>query len=128
MFRPGNLPRGVPEVDDGGARRDQELEGETRNTQFRQVQAAMCVIPYVMYVVCSLFDCMIVWRGSLPRFILHGGRVTSRLEYRSTSRVRLGVVHGRVRCKLSYSSTDPVSPCRVRRLAPWSTCQSSRGM
>jgi len=73
VFRPGNLPRGVPEVDDGGARRDQELEGETRNTQFGHVRAAMCVIPYVLYVACSLIDCMIVWRGSLPRLILHGG-------------------------------------------------------
>ena len=50
VFRPGNLPRGLPEVDDcGGARRDQELEGETRGTQFRQVRAARCVIPYVLY-------------------------------------------------------------------------------
>ena len=73
VFRPGNLPRVVPEVDDGGDRRDLELEGETRNTQFRHVQAAMCLIPYVLYVACSLIDCMIVWRGSLPRLILHGG-------------------------------------------------------
>ena len=73
VFRPGNLPRGVPEVDDGGARRDQELEGVTQNTQLEQVWAAMCIIPYVLYVVCSLIDCMIVWRGSLPRLILHGG-------------------------------------------------------
>ena len=72
VFRPGNLPRGVPEVDDGGARRDQELEGETRNTQFRQVRAAMCVIPYVMYVMCSLFDCMIVWRGPCPALYCTG--------------------------------------------------------
>ena len=34
VFSPGNLPRGLPEVDDcGGARRDQELDGETRGTQ-----------------------------------------------------------------------------------------------
>jgi hypothetical protein len=73
VFKSGNLPRGVPEVDDGGARRDQELEGVTRNTQLEQVWAAMCVIPYVLYVACSLIDCMIVWRGSLPCLILHGG-------------------------------------------------------
>jgi hypothetical protein len=35
VFRPGNLPRGVPKIDDcGGARRDHELKGETRGTQF----------------------------------------------------------------------------------------------
>ena len=34
VFVPGNLPRGLPVVDDcGGARRDQELDGETRGTQ-----------------------------------------------------------------------------------------------
>ena len=71
VFRPGNLPRIVPEVFDygGGARRDQELEGETRNTQFRQVRAAMCIIPYVMYVVYPLIDYLMVWRGSLSRII-----------------------------------------------------------
>jgi hypothetical protein len=31
-------------------RRDRKIEGETRGTQFRQVWAAMCVIPYVLYV------------------------------------------------------------------------------
>jgi hypothetical protein len=31
-------------------RRDRELEGETRGTQFRQVWAVRCVIPYVLYV------------------------------------------------------------------------------
>jgi hypothetical protein len=30
VFRPGNLPRGLPEVHNyGGAHRDQELKGET---------------------------------------------------------------------------------------------------
>jgi hypothetical protein len=34
MFRLGNLPRWLPEVDDcGGARQNQELEDETRGTQ-----------------------------------------------------------------------------------------------
>ena len=51
VFVPGNLPRGLPEVDDcGGACRDQELDGETRDTQFRLVRGAMCVIPYVLYI------------------------------------------------------------------------------
>jgi hypothetical protein len=58
----------VPEIDDGGARRDQELEGETRDTQFRKVQAAVCVIPYILYVVCSLIDCMII----SPPYIVQG--------------------------------------------------------
>jgi hypothetical protein len=31
-------------------RRDRKLEGEICGTQFRQVRAARCVIPYVMYV------------------------------------------------------------------------------
>jgi hypothetical protein len=31
-------------------RRDRWLEGETRGIQFRQVRAARCVIPYVLYV------------------------------------------------------------------------------
>ena len=30
-------------------RRDREPEGETRGTQFRQVRAARCVIPNVLY-------------------------------------------------------------------------------
>ena len=75
MFSPGNLPRGLPEVEDcGGARRDQELDGETQGTQFRQVRAAMCVIPYVLYALYHLIDdvCLCVciclelrmfWRG-----------------------------------------------------------------
>jgi hypothetical protein len=37
-------------------RRDRELKGETRGTQFRQVQAARCVIPYVLYVVYLCID------------------------------------------------------------------------
>jgi hypothetical protein len=31
------------------SRRDQELQGETRGTQFRHLQAVRCVIPYVLY-------------------------------------------------------------------------------
>jgi hypothetical protein len=55
VLRPSNLPRGVPDVDDDEARRDHELEGETRNTRFRQVPTAMCVIPYVM---CDVYRLM----------------------------------------------------------------------
>jgi hypothetical protein len=29
--------------------RDRQLKGETRGTQFRQVRAVRCIIPYVMY-------------------------------------------------------------------------------
>ena len=50
VFRPGNLPWWLPELDVcGGAHRDQELKGDTHGTQFRQVRAVRCVIPYVMY-------------------------------------------------------------------------------
>jgi hypothetical protein len=57
---------GVPEVVDGVARRDLKFEGETRDTQFRQIQAAMCIIPCVMYVVCSLIDYVIVGGRPYP--------------------------------------------------------------
>jgi hypothetical protein len=43
----GNLLRGVPEVDECGEIGNSKEE--TRGTQFRQVRAARCVIPYVMY-------------------------------------------------------------------------------
>jgi hypothetical protein len=36
--------------------RDRELEGETRGTQFRQIRAAKCVIPYVLYVAQLWID------------------------------------------------------------------------
>ena len=70
---------GVPEVDDGGAHLEPELEGETRDTQFRQVRAAMCVIPYVLYVTCSLIYCMIIGEGPCPTLYCTSSRVTSRL-------------------------------------------------
>jgi hypothetical protein len=49
-------------------RRDQELEGAD-NTRFRQVQAAICEMPYVdVDLVIS------VLRGSLPALIYPGGQ------------------------------------------------------
>jgi hypothetical protein len=51
VFWTGNLPRGVPEVDKRGLAEIGNLKEETRGTQFRQVRAAMCVIPYVLYAV-----------------------------------------------------------------------------
>jgi hypothetical protein len=48
-FWTGNLPRGVPEVDECGLAEIGNSKEETRGTQFRQVRPAMCVIPYVLY-------------------------------------------------------------------------------
>jgi hypothetical protein len=50
MFWTGNLPRGVPEVDECGLAEIGNSKEETRGTEFRQVRAARCVIPYVLYV------------------------------------------------------------------------------
>jgi hypothetical protein len=41
--------KGVPEVDECGLVEIGNSKEETHGTQFRQVQAAMCVIPYVLY-------------------------------------------------------------------------------
>jgi hypothetical protein len=49
VFKTGNLPRGVPEVDECGLAEIGNSKEETRGTQFRQVRAARCVIPYVLY-------------------------------------------------------------------------------
>jgi hypothetical protein len=49
VFLTGNLPRGVPEVDKCGLAEIGNSKEETRGTQFRQVRAAGCVIPYVLY-------------------------------------------------------------------------------
>jgi hypothetical protein len=49
VFQTGNLPRGVPEVDECGLAEIGNSKEETRGTQFRQVRVARCVIPYVMY-------------------------------------------------------------------------------
>jgi hypothetical protein len=59
-----------------GMRRDQELEGAD-NTRFRQVQAAICVVPYVLYngLYCLDVDLVIlVLKGSLPPLIYTGGQ------------------------------------------------------
>jgi hypothetical protein len=49
VFWTGNLPRGVPEVDECGLAEIGNSKEETRSTQFRQVRATRCVIPYVLY-------------------------------------------------------------------------------
>jgi hypothetical protein len=49
VFWTGNLPRGVPEVDECDLAEIGNSKEETRGTQFRQVRAARCVIPYVLY-------------------------------------------------------------------------------
>jgi hypothetical protein len=51
VFWAGNLLRGVPEVDECGLAEIGNSKKETRGTQFRQVRAARCVIPYVLYAV-----------------------------------------------------------------------------
>jgi hypothetical protein len=51
VFWTGNLLRGVPEVDECGLAKIGNSKEETRGTQFRQVRAAWCVIPYVLYAV-----------------------------------------------------------------------------
>jgi hypothetical protein len=59
-----------------GVRRDQELEGAD-NTRFRQVQAAICVMPYVLYngLYCLDVDLVILFlRGFLPGLIYPGGQ------------------------------------------------------
>jgi hypothetical protein len=47
-------------------RRDQELEG-ARNTKLRQVRAARCVTPYVLYGGLYCFRCRMIWRSSVLR-------------------------------------------------------------
>jgi hypothetical protein len=57
-------------------RRDQELEGAD-NTKFRQVQAAICVMPYVLYdgLYCLGVDLVILFfEGALPALIYPGGQ------------------------------------------------------
>jgi hypothetical protein len=51
VFSTGNLPRGVPKVDECGLAEIGNSKEETRGTHFRQVRAAWCVIPYVLYDV-----------------------------------------------------------------------------
>jgi hypothetical protein len=50
-----------------GMRRDQELEGAD-NTRFRQVQAAICVMPYVLYdsLYCLDIDLVILYFEGVP--------------------------------------------------------------
>jgi hypothetical protein len=58
-----------------GMRRDQELEGAD-NTRFRQVQAAICVMPYVLYdgLYCLDVDLVISFLEGVPaRPYISGG-------------------------------------------------------
>jgi hypothetical protein len=56
VFWTGNLLRGVPEVDECGLTEIGFSKEETRGTQFRQVRAVRCVIPYVMYAAWLWID------------------------------------------------------------------------
>jgi hypothetical protein len=49
VFQTDNLLRGVPEVDECGLTEIDNSKEETRGTKFRQVQAARCIIPCVLY-------------------------------------------------------------------------------
>jgi hypothetical protein len=48
--------KGVPEVDECGLAEISNSKEETRGTQFRQVRAARCVIPYVLYAAWLWID------------------------------------------------------------------------
>jgi hypothetical protein len=48
--------RGVPEVDERGLAEIGNSKEDTRGTQFRQVRAARCVIPYVLYAAWLWID------------------------------------------------------------------------
>jgi hypothetical protein len=58
VFYTGNLPRGVPEVDECGLAEIGNSKEETRGTQFRQVRAARCVIHYALYAAYLWIDWM----------------------------------------------------------------------
>jgi hypothetical protein len=62
-----------------GMRRDHKLEGAD-NTRFRQVQAAICVMPYILYdgLYCLEVDLVIsrFERGPCPPLYIRGDRVT----------------------------------------------------
>jgi hypothetical protein len=47
---------GVPQVDECGLAEIGNSKEETRGTQSRQVRAARCVIPYVLYVAYLWID------------------------------------------------------------------------
>jgi hypothetical protein len=56
VFWTGNLLRGVPEVAERGLAEISNSKEETHDTQFRQVWAASCVIPYVLYAAWLWID------------------------------------------------------------------------
>jgi hypothetical protein len=66
---------GTPKVVNlGEGHRDQKLKS-ARNIRFRQVQAAKCVIPYVLCGSLYSLGCRCcVLRGSLPPLIYPGGQ------------------------------------------------------
>jgi hypothetical protein len=80
--------RGAPEVDECGLAEIGNSKEETRDTQFRQVRTAMCVLPYVLYVAeLGLIWCyykMMHMRERGPCLALYSprGRVTSRFRER----------------------------------------------
>jgi hypothetical protein len=89
VFWTSNLPRGVPEVDECGLAEIGNSKKETRDTQFRQVRAARCVIPYVLYAawlcidwMCLQDDAYMREKGPCLALYSRGGRVTSRFEER----------------------------------------------
>jgi hypothetical protein len=57
-----------------------QLEG-ARNTKLRQVRAARCVIPYVLYGDLYCLRCRMIWRscferGPCPPFYIREAKVT----------------------------------------------------
>jgi hypothetical protein len=56
VFWTGNLLRGVPEVDECGLAEIGNSKEETSGTQFRQVRAARCVKPYILYAAWLWID------------------------------------------------------------------------
>jgi hypothetical protein len=86
------LLRGVPEVDECGLAEIGNSKEETRDTQFRQVRAAKCVIPYVLYAAWLWIDWVRLQddailsrereRGPCLALYSSRGRVTSRFKER----------------------------------------------
>jgi hypothetical protein len=50
--------------------RNSKVRHETHNLD--RLGPVICVIPYVMYVTCSLIDCVIVGGGPCPPYIAQG--------------------------------------------------------
>jgi hypothetical protein len=67
VFWTDNLLRGVPEVDECGLAEIGNSKEETRGTQFRQVRAVRCVIPYVLYAALLWIDWVRLQDGVIVR-------------------------------------------------------------